>query len=617
MMNPSSQPKLFNKNFLVLWIGLIQSNFGDAFFAVGALWLVYEITGSPYSASTILILEGLPKLLGLVAGAVIDRSNKKNLLIFGDIFRGVILIIAYVIYLSSALSVWHIYFVVALLNAASVFYTPALRSILPTIVPNHELPRANALIQTGQQLAKILGASIGGVILAVTSGPVAFLIDGISFIVAALAIALIQLPPEILTAQKRSAKQLLLDVKSGILFITKSVEMSSLFLVVALVNLILGPVNVALPIFASQVLGGGVVSLGYLESALASGMLLGGLVFGVATGNKLKYPRSITYGILGVALSLILLGFSATLLPALLFSALFTSFIPLLSVSLHTRVQRIVPLEFRGRVFASIDMVGNLALPLGAGIAGRLLELLPSNNIFSISGWAIVIAVLIWVVLSQRFIIEPISDEKPSKVESAFARRQRVSPRQQLLSRIIVTWVLSMLICMPIGGYLTYQLLPTFIDVRQISPANLAFDGRNVAFRDIFITEVARRHETFLMSSPNRLDAARMAYALLGVSSGDLSLDNAIRMTRETLSVVKTENNTDGNNGFFNWDNEVALTELIQNLQTNVSSVQPTDDSQITFSPERIGGFIILVLIAIAFWLLVYLLYETLRQRLG
>ncbi len=195
--------------------------------------------------------------------------------------------------------------------------------------------------------------------------------------------------------------QLLKDVGAGVRFIVTSSEMSRLLFVVALVNLILGPVNVALPVFASQVLGDSVISLGYLEAALAGGMLFGGLVTVVALGDRLKYPHIITIGLIGVSVSLVVLGLVQFLLLAVIATAAFTSFIPLLSVGLHTRVQRLVPMDFRGRVFAAIDMIGNIALPIGAFIAGGLLERLHSSQVFILSGLCVCVTAALWAWLSR------------------------------------------------------------------------------------------------------------------------------------------------------------------------------------------------------------------------
>lgn len=398
----NEKASVWNKDFTILWLGLLQSNFGDAFLAVGALWLVYQATGSAFAASTILILEGLPKLLGLIAGAVIDRSDKKRLLIAVDLFRGALLILTYIIYLLGRFELWQIYAVVGLLNAASVFYTPTMRSILPTIVPNEVLPRANALMQTGQQAAKVIGAGMAGWVLTYTQSDFALFVDGITFLIAAAMLYFVKFPPAPVPTGKREVGQLLKDVGAGVRFIVTSSEMSRLLFVVALVNLILGPVNVALPVFASQVLGDSVVSLGYLEAALAGGMLFGGLVTVVALGDRLKYPHIISVGLMGVSLALVVLGLVQWLLLAVIATAAFTSFIPLLSVGLHTRVQRLVPMDFRGRVFAAIDMIGNIALPIGAFIAGGLLERLHSSQVFILSGLCVLVTVALWAWLSRH-----------------------------------------------------------------------------------------------------------------------------------------------------------------------------------------------------------------------
>jgi MFS transporter, DHA3 family, macrolide efflux protein len=134
--------RLWNRSFAILWCGLIQSYLGDTFLAIGLMWLVYEDTGSAFAAGTVLALEGIPKLLGPLAGVIIDRTSKRMLMIGGDLLRGGLLLMLFALHLLGALALWHIYVTVVIMSTAGLFYGPSLKILLPTLV-NDASPAAS------------------------------------------------------------------------------------------------------------------------------------------------------------------------------------------------------------------------------------------------------------------------------------------------------------------------------------------------------------------------------------------------------------------------------------------------------------------------------------------
>ncbi|NOX63335.1 MAG: MFS transporter [Chloroflexi bacterium] len=394
--------KLWNRNFAVLWAGQTQSYLGDAFLNIGLMWFVLELTGSAAAAATVLVLGGLPKLLGPLTGILVDRADKKTLMIASDVLRGALLILMYLLFLWDKLQVWHLYALIVLLSALSIIYGPSLRVLLPRLVPNESLPAANSALQASLQVSTIVGASLAGVALVAFGAPMALLIDGISFLVAAVAIALVRLPQKKEASSKTlQPSEIWRDLLDGLRYILTSREVLVLTALAFIINLVLSPVNVIFPVFSKDVLGAGVAGFGLLASTIAIGLFLGNIVVG-SIGDRLHYTRSILTGLAIMCFGLVGLGFSLSLLTALLFTALLGSGVPFIQVALVTRLQRAVPPMLQGRVFSTLEAVVTLALPIAAGLAGRALMTYAVSSIFYVAAAGIFLVAVAWTGFSAK-----------------------------------------------------------------------------------------------------------------------------------------------------------------------------------------------------------------------
>lgn len=413
-MSEEQPAKLWNRNFSILWAGLIQSYLGDAFLEIGLLWLVIELTGSPLAAGGILALEGLPKLLGPLAGVVIDRSSKRFVLIMADLTRGAVLILVYGLYITGLLAVWQLYFLVVILGSMTIFYGPALRVMLPTLIPDTALPAANSAIQGGQQVAMIVGASLAGILLATIGTPTALLVDGISFLIAAAALSLVHFPAGLLQSRRLSARAVWQDMIGGLRFIFFTMQVLVLTGLAFFINLVLSPVNVIFPFFSQNILGQGVEGFGFLATAIAVGLLLGSLAAGVV-GDRIPYIWSILLGLLGMTLALISLSFTQNLIVALVLTALLGFMTPFIQIPLVSRLQRAVPPSYQGRVFATMGTLVSLSTPIAAAIAGQALATLPVPFIFRAAAVGTLLVAVIWFLFSLR---QHESTGQPGSVES-------------------------------------------------------------------------------------------------------------------------------------------------------------------------------------------------------
>lgn len=399
-MSPKPPTKLWNRNFTILWLGLVQSALGDAFLAIGLMWLALELTGSPATAATILVLQGIPALFGPFAGAVVDRSNKQHLMIGSDLLSGIILLGIFAANHFGVLQIWHLYGLVVLLGTISIFYEPSLRTVLPSVVPDDKLPAANSLFQGGIQVSMIAGTSLAGITLALFGVSFALLLDGVSFIVSALSLYLVRFPPEILQSTTLKVSGLFHDMVDGLRFILKTREVLILTLLAFFINLVLSPVNVIFPIFSRDVLGADVAGFGFLASAIACGLLLGNVLTGVA-GDRLTYFWSIFLGLVGMSVALLSLSFVQTLVLALIVTMFLGMMAPMIQIPMVSRLQRAVPQNYQGRVFASLGTFVSISLPLAAALAGRALVTLPVPLIFRIGAIGTITVVSVWIVFNM------------------------------------------------------------------------------------------------------------------------------------------------------------------------------------------------------------------------
>ncbi len=394
----ASTRRLWTRDYSILWAGMFQSHLGSAFLEIGLMWLAYEKSGSPAVVGTILALEGIPMLFGPLAGVVVDRSSKRLLLIGSDLVRGMSLLLVFFLHHGGLLQLWHLYGLVIILGSAAVPYHPSVTILLPTLVGDEALPAANSFMQVGRRSATIAGASLAGIALAVVGAPTALLIDGISFLIAAFAISLLRFKTPLLRGMSLRAGEVVRDLLEGLRFLIGTGELIALVAILFMVNLVLTPVNVIFPVFSNDVLGQGVTGFGFLAAALAVGLLLGSLL-AAALGDRLTYTWAILVALLSLSALLTALSLTETLAPAFVLVTGIGMATALVQVPLLSHLQRTVPQQLQGRVFATIDSLGTLALPLGAGLAGQALLLLKVPVVFRAAAVGILSVALIWLAV--------------------------------------------------------------------------------------------------------------------------------------------------------------------------------------------------------------------------
>jgi MFS family permease len=177
-----------NRNFRLLYFGQAISQLGDWFNAVAVYALLLDLTGSATAVAWMMITQYLPvAIVGPMAGVVVDRVDRRRLMIVADIVRGVL--IAGLLLVRRSDQVWIAYVVMALVVAASAFFEPARTATIPNVTSAGELLPANALSAATWSAMLAIGASVGGLVTAAFGRDVAFVVNAASFFCSAICLA--------------------------------------------------------------------------------------------------------------------------------------------------------------------------------------------------------------------------------------------------------------------------------------------------------------------------------------------------------------------------------------------------------------------------------------------
>ncbi len=387
-------PLTRNRNFLVLWIGQIVSQMGDALFKFGlVVWIVH--TADALTLAGVMTVASVPGIiLGPAAGALVDRLDRKNIIVFSDIIRGVLVLTAGVFMMDRIFTVAHVYVILVIFGIVQPLFSSAVGSSIPNIVGDGQLQQANSLRQLGASVTSLIAPALAGVLLIALGGaqraiPVLFIANGLSYLLSGISECFLELPPP--GAEEAGEKlqvSFIERIREGIRYVADSVLLRRMLPVLAMMNFFGVPLNqVILPVMVIDTLGLGEVMLGLVQSALAAGLLLAAL--GLSSIKWTRQSKPLLGALLAHGSSVLLLGGGLALalysavspraIGIILVSAAFTlgATGAVANISLTTIVQRLVPDRMRGRVFALLNTLLGGTAPLSLGAAGLLGVALP------------------------------------------------------------------------------------------------------------------------------------------------------------------------------------------------------------------------------------------------
>ena len=359
--------------FTIIWLGQVVSLVGSGLtsFALG-VW-VFERTGSATQFALIGLAAVLPRvLLSPLAGTIVDRWDRRWVMIIADIGAGLSTMLVMLLLATNQLELWHIY---ALTMANAAFGTvqwPAFAAVTTLLIPKNSLGRANGMVQFGRATSEILAPALAGVLMGLIQLEGVILIDVVTFVFAVGTLLLVRFPQPEVSAQSAGEKgSLWRDLTYGWRYIFARPGLRDLLIFFAAVNFLWGMVGA---LIVPLVLGWtSSEMLGLLISIAGVGMLAGSLIMSVWGGPQRRIHGVLTFELLsGVCFMLIGLRPSFWLVAVGVFGAHAT--IAIVFGSNQAIWQSKVAPDIQGRVFATQQMIARAAAPLAYLLAGPLAD---------------------------------------------------------------------------------------------------------------------------------------------------------------------------------------------------------------------------------------------------
>ena len=374
---------------------------GDHVHTVANMWLVQSLTGSSLAMGSVFIAYTIPQILfSLIGGVSVDRYNRKRILIYSDILRAIGVFSLAILAFFDRLMVWHIALVAAFNGAAGAFFNPAVSASVPQMVDSDELQQANALNSMNVRVAGILGAALGGIIIAGFGAWGGYTIDSITYLLSAMLLFGIRIPtPEHQQKVVSSAgiTGVWQDLKDGIFYIVSRRSLLALASLSVAMNVVAISIPVLLPSFAEVSLQlSDPTRYGFLWSGITIGMFLGAILLNVHHNvpNKVLwiFVVSFLYGVAVLTMAL-----SRWYLVAL-FSMVLMSFSMSISMLLSTTLyQTLVPKEYLGRFFANIGLFVLGLNPIIIWIAGFAADQFSAMTVLTTLSGFLLVFCLLWV----------------------------------------------------------------------------------------------------------------------------------------------------------------------------------------------------------------------------
>ncbi|KAA3645528.1 MAG: MFS transporter [Chloroflexi bacterium] len=398
------------RNFRLLWIGEAISLTGDQFYFIALPWLVLQLTHSALAVGTVLAVSGVPRaVFMLVGGALTDRFSPRKLMFYSNIIRmGLVTLLAILLF-ANQINLFWVYVFAFFFGVADAFFYPAQNAIVPQLVEDEYLEQANAIVSVTSYLTIFAAPVFAGLLIANFSTEVvaaengveeipqltglawAFLIDGLTFIASAMTLWRIKTmnPPE------QAEEGLWSSIRGVLVQVWKDPILRIFYsLVGGVAFLVLGPIQVGIPVLSDSRFVGGAVAFGTVLSAYGGGALLGSILGGILSAPR---PRWLGYVLLAVTsllgFSLISLAFIQTALIAAVVMAIIGTCFGYITVLGITWLQRRTPQEELGRMMSLLVLASVGLFPISLALAGFFIEL-STEGLFVGAGAMILIITL-------------------------------------------------------------------------------------------------------------------------------------------------------------------------------------------------------------------------------
>ncbi len=403
---------LHSRNFRLFFGGQSVSLVGTWITRVATSWLVYRLTGSALLLGVVGFCGQIPTLLlAPIAGVLVDRWDRHRILVVTQVLSMLQSLALAVLVFSGTITVAAILALQVLQGIINAFDTPARQAFVVQMVEDRaDLPNAIALNSSMVNASRIIGPSIGGIVIAAAGEGWCFLADAISYLAVIASLMAMRVAPRPMPPRHT---RMLEEMRVGFRYVTSFVPVRSALLLLSLVSIMGMPYTVLMPVISATELHGGPHTLGFLMTASGVGAL-GGALYLASRQSILGLGRVMVMSTALFGVALIMFSLARTLPVALLALPFVGAGMMITMAATNTIIQTVVSEELRGRVMAFYTMAFLGTAPIGSLLAGVAADRVGPAVTIRVGGAACLAAAL-WFALrlpGLRVLVRPIYVER-------------------------------------------------------------------------------------------------------------------------------------------------------------------------------------------------------------
>jgi Major Facilitator Superfamily len=406
-----------NKNFTLMFLGRILTNIGDSLYAVAAMWLVYDLGGSSFYTGLAGFLSILPRIIQLLSGPIIDRLPFRGILVYSQLVQAILLLIVPLAYYFDILTVSLVLIITPILNICNSWVYPVQMAALPKILEKRQLTQGNSLFSVAYQGIDVACNAISGVLIVALGAVTLYFWNAIGFFIGAILFSQIRITAinsneklslldeennkKIMNSKKMNMANLKHffaeyknDLVNGVRILTKT-SLSTLLFGIMIINAAGGATFSILPIFSDKI--GGADVYGAMLMVQALGSVLGAICVPYLKMERIRLGLvyAIAYIISGVAWFFSVYSPWTWLVILIYGLAWFPG--GAVNVLINTVVQKGIPQQYLGLIFAATAALSGLVFPLGSLIGGFLGLWLDSSLVIALSGITVISVGVYWL----------------------------------------------------------------------------------------------------------------------------------------------------------------------------------------------------------------------------
>jgi MFS family permease len=380
-------------------LSMIVARTGGAMLGVAIVLFTLLTYGSPELAGLATFCSIFPGLVvSPIAGALLDRHGRTRLILLDYLVALVSLVLLGILGLAGALPAWLLLLIAAVASLTAPLSATGLRSLFPIIVPNHLWERVNAIDSNGYVIAFVIGPPLAAGMVALWGGPVALIVIGLSFGVAALVMARVPDPP----TDAASTGRLLLDAWQGLLYTWRNSTLRGLGFSISVLNLAGGTFTIVIPLIVLERLHLGEATVGLVFAVQGLAGIVSALVFGRIDSRGRELPMLVV-PMFAYGLSVAALLWSSSLIAIIAVMFVIGLLNGPLDIALFTLRQRRTDPAWTGRAFAVSMSFNYLGVPIGSLVAG----VIAARSVEAALAMGVVACVLAGVIAA---VMVPVSD---------------------------------------------------------------------------------------------------------------------------------------------------------------------------------------------------------------